>query len=67
MSVVNKPWSYDLSMEKCVGWCFGDLWFTATSTNGDSSDSLQVSMPTDKQSLDLFEQWIATVRQSQKA
>jgi hypothetical protein len=49
-------------MEKCVGWCFNDLWFTAKSTGGDSSDSLQIAMPTDEQSLQLIEQWIATVR-----
>ncbi len=60
--LVNKPWSYDVSMEKCVGWCFNDLWFTAKSTGGDSSDSLQIAMPTDEQSLQLIEQWIATVR-----
>jgi len=62
MTTVQKPWGYDVSMEKLVGWVGSDLWFTASSTGGDSSDSLHVSMPTDAASLDLLEQWIHTMR-----
>jgi hypothetical protein len=48
---ISKPWAYDMSMEKCVGSVGNDLWFTAKSTDGDSSDSLHVYIPTDLESL----------------
>jgi hypothetical protein len=63
MSVdLTKPWYYSVAGETCIGWCGNDLWFTSRSTGGDASDSLQVSMPTDPQSLDLIEQWVRTMR-----
>lgn len=52
---ISKPWGYDVTMEKCVGYIGNDIWFTARSTNGDSSDSLHVYLPTDRDSLVLIQ------------
>lgn len=57
MSTINKPWGYNVSMETLCGYCGNDLYFSARSTGGDSSDSLIVSMPTDKDSLILLIEW----------
>lgn len=54
----NKPWSYDVSMESCVGSVGSDLWFTTRSTGGDSSDSLIVAMPTDFASLIMIKRFV---------
>jgi len=62
MTAIQKPWGYDVSMEKLAGWAGNSLYFSARSTGGDSSDSLVVSLPTDSQSLNLLEQWIHTMR-----
>lgn len=57
MSTSTKPWSYDVSMETLRGFVGNELWFSAKSTGGDSSDSLLVGMPTDKDSLELLISW----------